>query len=312
MTATTLNPTVIESPSDLNDACLALRLRVSAFGVSRKVSQENTRIGATACGISDDVYRAAVDKIDKKHPRYKKVTGLLSQIKTVWRDNTLPLPGEDGLRLIIKDRIDHVNERLTILREELRLAVQVLQEQWSFIRDQAKAKLGQEYDPNDYPESITSAFDVVWEFTSIEPPSYLMQVNPELYEQERQRVAAKFTTALAAAEASFAGQLKTMIDRLVERLQPGADGKAKTFRDATIENFSAFFATFKSMNIRSNKQLDALIREAEMLVDGVDPQDLRDASADYKSGFAKQLEQIGSKLDEQIITKPSRKITWDD
>ena len=53
----------------------------------------------------------------------------------------------------------------------------------------AVERLGSLYNPDDYPPSLRGLFELSWDFPSVEPPDYLMQLSPAIYEQERARVA---------------------------------------------------------------------------------------------------------------------------
>ena len=44
-------------------------------------------------------------------------------------------------------------------------------------------RLGRLYNPADYPAGVRELFGVEWDFPSVEPPSYLMRVAPEVYER---------------------------------------------------------------------------------------------------------------------------------
>ena len=69
--------------------------------------------------------------------------------------------------------------------------------------------------PADYPQEIRGLFAVAWDFLSVEPPDYLLQLSPELYAQEQQRVAQRFEEAVRLAEQAFVSEfaiLKGMID----------------------------------------------------------------------------------------------------
>ena len=50
--------------------------------------------------------------------------------------------------------------------------------------------------------SLQGLFAVEWDFPSVEPPSYLAELNPALYEEECRRVAARFDEALALGRRS--------------------------------------------------------------------------------------------------------------
>src|SRR5919204_634220 len=79
-------------------------------------------------------------------------------------------------------------------------------------------RLGRLFDPGDYPQQVRGLFGVEWDFPSVEPPSYLLRIAPEVYEQERQRVAARFEEAVKLAEQAFASEFARLLAHLTERL----------------------------------------------------------------------------------------------
>ena len=79
----------------------------------------------------------------------------------------------------------------------------------------------------------------------MEPPSYLMQVNPAIYQQEQERVARKFEEAVQLAEQAVISELARLVSHLTERLTTGPDNEKKVFRDSAIANLTEFFARFR-------------------------------------------------------------------
>src|SRR5439155_1080417 len=75
------------------------------------------------------------------------------------------------------------------------------------LKSTARRQLGDLYDANDYPPQLRGLFGIDWEFPSVEPPDYLLQLSPELYERERARVAGRFDDAVQMAEQAFIGEL---------------------------------------------------------------------------------------------------------
>ena len=47
----------------------------------------------------------------------------------------------------------------------------------------AKTRLGRLFKATDYPSSLCGLFAVEWDFPSVEPPDYLRQFNPQIFEQ---------------------------------------------------------------------------------------------------------------------------------
>jgi hypothetical protein len=157
-----------------------------------------------------------------------------------------------------------------------------------------------------YPRTLTGLFDVMWDFPSVEPPDYLLQLRPELYAQEQARVSARFQEAVKLTEEAFIGEFARLLDHLLERLQDGPEGP-KVFRDSAVGNLVAFFERFGQLNIRSSQQLDALIDHARQIVQGTAPQALRD-SGDLRSGIAHKLSGVQQDLEALLVDKPRRRI----
>src|SRR6185312_9452074 len=129
-------------------------------------------------------------------------------------------------------------------------------------------------------ESLVGLFDVSWDFPSVEPPDYLRELNPALYEAERARVASRFDEAVQMAETAFLEEFGRLVGHLTGRISgAGDDGKPKVFRDSAVSNLSDFFERFRSLNVRSNQQLDDLVAQAQRAVRNVGAQDLRDSDA---------------------------------
>jgi hypothetical protein len=135
----------------------------------------------------------------------------------------------------------------------------------------------------------------------------LRQLSPQLYEQEAQRVAARFEEAVQLAEQAFTDELSRLISHLTERLSGSDDGKPKVFRDSVVENLREFFERFRHLNVRSSQQLDELVGQAQRIVRGVQPQTLRD-NLDLRQEIAAQLSGVQSVLDGLLVDRPRRNI----
>jgi len=154
---------------------------------------------------------------------------------------------------------------------------------------------------------LSPQFTMAWDFPSVEPPSYLRQLSPELYQQETARVRARFDEAVRLAEAAFTEELASMVDHLADRLSGTDDGRPKTFRDSAVENLQEFFQRFQSLNIGSNEQLDELVQQSQAILNGVGPQELR-GSAGLRQQITTQLSAVQNSLDGLMVDRPRRNI----
>ena len=52
------------------------------------------------------------------------------------------------------------------------------------LKTRRSGRLGDLYNPSDYPPHLRDLFGISWDFPSVEPPDYLLELSPGLYEQE--------------------------------------------------------------------------------------------------------------------------------
>lgn len=304
-------PSRREFAERLRQETLAVRLERSQFGTSRKVSEEQKSRMAEIFGADSGRIAANKKLLNKRHEAYLAVTSALNSARTCWMDSTVPYP-EPGLRLIKRDRVESFDSQMRAIKAELTAARDSLEQVYrdELIAD-ARERLGDLFNAGDYPMEISSEFDVSWGFSNVDPPEYLRTISPKLYEQEQERVRARFEEAIALTEAAFMDEFAKMVGHLVDCLTPKPDGKAKVFRDSAMENLGEFFQRFKSLDIGSNQELDALVDQAQRAVRGVDVKALRKdvtAQGQIRAAFA----ELSGQLDALQVDKPKRKITLGD
>ena len=219
---------------------------------------------------------------------------------------SLPYP-EPGIRLIRQDQIEAFNTQIESLKGELDEAVRQLDQHYAELKSAARDRLGSLYNPADYPGGLLGLFQVAWDYPSVEPADFLAQLNPEIYQQECERVAARFDEAVQLAEQAFIEELQDLVSHLTERLNGQADNRPKIFRDSAVNNLTEFFQRFRQLNVRSNDQLDNLVAQCQQIVRGVEPQTLRDSQG-VRQRVATQLSQVENVLDTLLTDRPRRNI----
>ncbi|MHB1038184.1 MAG: hypothetical protein ACYC35_26420 [Pirellulales bacterium] len=295
------------SPAErLQTTMAAARVSLSWFGVRKSLTPQQKCQAADAFGAEGQYLSAGKKLLDTSHPAYKSVTAVRHRLLSYWRSMSLPYP-EPGIRLIRQDDAAAFNTFMTTIKAELEEAVWRLDEHYAELRSAARDRLGSLYNRDDYPESLRGLFEVTWDFPSVEPPPYLRQLAPDLYRQECQRVQERFNEAVRLAEEAFTSELAGLVSHLTERLSGQADGKPKIFRDSAVGNLVEFFERFRQLNVRSNEQLDELVGQAQRVVRGIEPQDLRE-SATLRQHVASQLSGVQSVLDGLLIDRPRRNI----
>ena len=290
----------------LRTTMAAVRVSFTWLGVRKTLTAEQRAEAAEPFGANAQFLSAGKKLIDTAHPAFKAVTAIRNRAKQFWASMSLPYP-EPGIRLIRQDRIDQFDAKMREFQEELAEAVATLDRHYSELKATARQRLGSLFNTGDYPESLRGMFEVSWDFPSVEPPDYLQQLNPQLYEQECQRMQERFSEAVRLAEEAFTTELAKLVSHLTERLSGQEDGKPKTFRDSMVENLTEFFQRFRELNVRSNEQLDQLVGQAQRVIRGVEPKDLRD-NAGLRQHVATEMSRVQSVLDGLLLDRPRRNI----
>lgn len=298
----------IQSPGgqNLRATMAAMRLAFSWFGTRKTLTTEQKARAADAFDAEGKFLSAAKRLIDTSDPNFRAVSSIKAQAMTYFKSVSLPFP-EPGIRLVRQGDLGEIDTRMRGFADELEQAVAELDNHLDELKYEARQRLGSLYCESDYPASVIGLFELTWEWPSVEPPAYLRQLNPELYDAECDRVRAKFDTAVSMAEAAFAEELTKLVEHLSDRLSGTEDGKPKTFRNSVVENFGEFFVRFRTLNIRSNDQLNEVVRQAELVLDGVGPQQLRDNTS-VRDQIASGLASVQSTLDGLMIQRPRRNI----
>ena len=290
----------------LRTTMAATKVSFTWFGVRKSLSAAQKEQAADSFAAEAKFLSAAKKLLDSRHAAFQAVTTVRGQAVQFWRSLTLPYP-EPGLRLIRQEDLSLFDRQMSRFRDELQDAVTQLDRQFAELKDSARQRLGDLYHPADYPASLRDEFAMTWEFPTVEPPDYLRQLNPRLYEQECQRVQARFNEAIELAEQAFLDELAKLVSHLTDRLSGNEDGKPKVFRDSAVDNLTEFFERFRRLNVRSNAQLDELVNQTQRIVQGIGPQQLRENTS-LRQQVAGQMSGVQAVLDGLLVDRPRRKI----
>jgi hypothetical protein len=295
----------------LRKQTIAVRLRKNKFGLTKKLNAEQISRAAGEFEADSRFLKATKKLLNNRDKAYLAVTGQLNLATATWKAMTVPFP-EPGVRLIKKDRVEQFTQAIAAIQAQLAQEAAALQEQYAALRVQAQERLGELFNPHDYPEDISGQFQIDYEFPSVEPPDYLKQLHPDLWEAQAKRVEARFQEAVALAEQAFLAEFQKLVSHLVERLTPSNEGeKKKFFINSTVENLTEFFGRFADLNVGNNAELETLIEQAKQVVSGVTPGQLR-KDVLLQQQIATNLGEVASKLDLLMVNKPERAFDLDD
>lgn len=292
--------------TQLRQSFCAMRVSFNWLGTRKSLSCDQRQEAAEPFGAEQSFISAGKKLIDTGHPAVRAVNQLKRQVVETWRNASLPYP-EPGMRLVRHNDVAELTEKMQQYRLQLETVVSDLEAAYDEIKQQARVRLGRLFCASDYPSSLTDTFQMYWEFPNVEPPDYLRQLSPEIYQQECQRVRQRFDEAVQLAEQAFVEELSSLVSHLSERLSGSDDGKPKVFRDSALGNLREFFERFQRLNIASNSEIDDLVLRAQSIVSGVQPNALR-TSDSLRQQVVSQLSGVQSVLDGLMVDRPRRRI----
>jgi hypothetical protein len=100
------------------------------------------------------------------------------------------------------------------------------------------------------------------------------------------------------------------VDHIVERLTPDEDGQRKIFRNSMVDNLKSFVQDFQHLNITNDTELAEEINKVNLLMEGVQPQELRSSGA-LPQQLSSILSQVQENVDQMIISAPKRRVRYE-
>jgi hypothetical protein len=294
--------------AELAARSVGCRLSFRWIGNSKAVENADNSAAAELFRANPQAIRLSKKLFDPSRREFKAVQAIKGKIRRFWVENTLPYT-DRGVRLLKRNEASRFAAAIDDLAAELAAAVAELESVFFELLAESRDRLGSLFCRADYPASLIGEFAAAVEFPELSPPDYLSELAPDVYRRESERIAARFDQAIELAETAFSEELSALVDRLVDRLEPDANGNYKTFRDSTIENFSEFIGRFRRLSIGSSEQLDRLVEQAAGLVSNVRPADIRQPG-ESRERLAAGMRAIGDQLAAGVVNRPARVIRF--
>ncbi len=299
-----------EFGSKLQQETTGCRLATFALTCRRKMDKGQIAQIAHLFSAQTDSVNAGRRSINAKHELVAPVFAVIRRAKEFLCAYSIDYP-ERGLRLVKLSKVQWLTEQIGGYQAELNEHLAALDEGWEQVKAEAKERLKDLYNPGDYPIIPSSSFGIQITFPAIKPDDRMLALHPEIYAAEQARISAMFTDAVNRAEAAAADELAGLLEHLVERLQPEADGKAKKLHETTVDKLGDFVKRFKGLSIGSNASLDALIEQVEDMSSGLDVKTLRKSDNSARAQLAERIKALRGKVDELVIVRPSRDMEID-
>ena len=293
-----------DEPASITERTICLNLNFSVLGTHRK-------LGADQIEVDADKTLVQASKTILESPELENVRKKDRAFKAWIASLALPSFFRDGIWLVPIGLVEHINERAEEYQTERETKlVPAFMDAYEGARDAAREGLRGIYDPADYPSAarVLSMFKFTWAWVTFSTPTTLKKISKAMFEKEAKKAAAHVESLKGQIEELLLLEMKQLVDHMVERLQPGKDGKPKVFRNTLTKNLSDFLGTVNFRNVVDSEEISALSEQARQLLNGVDAEELR-KSEDIRVETAKGFEALKAQLDELTVEKPKRMIT---
>jgi len=233
----------------------------------------------------------------------KELTNFRSRVTKLLDSYSLPSPIK-GSRFVPKDSIADVDDMLQSMKAELSELVEPFAQRWDTLIREAEEKLGPElFNTLDYPSNVRSKFNIEWTFYEMGLSNgKASMLSPEIYRRETEKLQRQMDDLARNSVSILRIRFKEMLEHIVDRL---SGTEKKRFNSDLVDGPKEFYESFKRLNICDDSQLKAQIEKAEMILQGVDPDQLRQ-DFQFRNHVSDQISEVESKMEEMIIEMPNR------
>ena len=260
----------------------AMLVRVKCTKWNNSVTDREITDQVTFDKAAADGYLRVTKRLAKQAV-VKELNKLIGQVgNTVLKLWTVPW--DDGVHLISVDNLDRFEAALRKKADRLEELKVELQDTWPAVIEADKVRLGDAFDPDDYPSvnEIVNRYSITYELRPL-PSGDDIRVNlPQqrvnaIRQQVERDVSAKVEAGAKVVSERVADVLTTFIEGM-ERHGTKADGakRASKFADSTVEAIERLAEALPGLNLTGDPALTAVSNDLFLKLRDLDPQVLRE------------------------------------
>jgi len=254
-----------------------LRLSIHAWGIHRKLRPDQYHVDA-----EKSMTRAGKKLL--KSPELDAIYALDKRVTEWVRSRSVPSSYKRGTYLQPVANLLEVDNELLAYRQRRGQFLELFLDAYPGRVREAFKDLGPLFDAGNYlhPEEMRKRFSVEWDYAEITTaPGALSNLKPELFRREAEKAQLKWATALDRAQALLRMEFAECVRHLEDRLRDGEIGpdgqvRPRRFGPQMIEGVQDWISTWRARNIADDSELDALVRQADALLDGMQTAHLAD------------------------------------
>lgn len=292
---TPLLPAVENSGHDLVKKTVFIKIQRARLGNSRKVSTSQVE-------VDTDKSLLRVSKRLFDCPEYKAISNFDAEISRYLESVCLPF--EKGIHLCPLPLLQQVDTQLKEFSKKRPELVEAFLAVYPALCAQAPDRHRALHDLRDFLpiDQVRAAFSFSWRYPSFGVAEKLREIAPEVWDEERNKIAQLMTEAASEAQQVMRAAMAELVQHLADRLQTTEDGKPVRLHKTAISKLLEFLDTFDFRNITDDAELKRLAEEARALVEGVNIKDLK-TTAQLRERVRTGMQEIASQLDSMLVHK---------
>lgn len=299
---------------NISSKFVCLSVKVGTFSNSKQIKdvKEEGEGREALVIVKADAKRVKASKTLLVSPELDALNKHMSQTIGWIKSRCLNTIFKGGLFVLPNGLIDSVEQYCIGADAERQLLIEDAVAAYSQRKEEAKEELRNKegmsmYNETDYPseEGFRQCFRFERRYLSFHVPQSLAEISKTLYDREAQKAQEHFKVISDEVTTLLRTTAAGLVDHMVERLTPGADGKRKIFHDTMAEKVKDFVATFDARNITDDAELKEQVEKMGKLMAGVDVDRMRD-SEELRERLRADMALIKTGLDKLVINRPSR------
>ncbi len=171
-------------------------------------------------------------------------------------------------------------------------------------RERARMELGTAYDSSDYPpaDKARQSFNMRWQLFALDVPEELPDT---VRAAESAKLRAQIDQVATECRQALRVGLGDLVQHLVDRLKPDADGRRKRLAETTVVNLRDFLSTIAERDITADADIRALADKAKTILGAATADALRNSTR-YAERISEGLAEVANSIDSLIKTDGAR------
>ena len=283
----------------LAKSTVGLSIHTKKWQLTKALTPDQKKIVADKFGTDVKSIRAGKVLVENPPTEMLDVIDAQRKAKALYLEMTIPYP-EKNVRALSRDDLKKFTAEFAKAKNAMLSKVEALNRKIGSMKQDAKNDLKQLYNEADYPSKLDEYYDLSYDVRDLRPPRYLMEVAPEIYEEQIQQANDRLRQGVELLEMEFLKAAKKILDSLVTGLGNREDGKKGSLRKDTVDKLTEFFKRFERLDLGSSGQLTEVIRQAKELVDGRDAKSLTAERAKIHPVLSEITTQVGQMIESRV------------